>query len=227
MKKIAYSLLFVSSIALGQVEKEVGNFNKIKILDRMEVVLAHSDKNSIVIEGVVEDEENEEVKVVELLTKNGVLQVKRTPEKVESGEDISITINYKNIDEIIAENGAVIRNDNYIQLPALNIIARESSEIILMLTVDKLTCKLESSSTVTLEGTVKKQDVTVNSGGIFNANDFVAEETIITSNSGDANINTTNFVIANACYDGNIIIHGNPIQINQNRFSGGTVREED
>lgn len=227
MKKIVYSLLFVSSIALGQVEKKVENFTKIKILDKMEVRLVHSNEASVIIDGIDENDESGE-KVVELISKNGELQVKRTPTKLESGEDVSITINYKNINVIEVDNGTIITSDTSIKTPSLTILAKESSEVRLPLEVEKLSCRVESSATIALEGKAKKQDIVAKSGGIYEAEYFVTEETTIISDAGDhAYINATNFVMANSCNNGSITIFGKPIQIYQNRSEGGTIKEED
>ena len=42
MKKLVYSLLFISSLAFAQKEKEVGDFNKVTSFDKIDVILIAS-----------------------------------------------------------------------------------------------------------------------------------------------------------------------------------------
>ena len=236
MKKLL--LLLVSSIAFGQVEKKVGDFNKIKILDKMEVTLIPSTYNSIIIDGLEEPEAPEEgeeaVKpselpdqIVDFTVVEGELQVKRTKKATASAEAVYITINFKNVSDIEVFKGAIVTNDTTIKTSKLSIVSADSSEVTLQLNVENLTCKVEKASMITLEGKAKKQEVIVNEKGIYEAENLETTETVITSNSGQtANINASSLVVANACYKGSITVYGEPMQIYKNRFEGGTVDEQ-
>lgn len=51
MKNVVYSALFFSAIAFGQVEKKVGDFNKVTAFDQIDVFLVKGNENKVVIDG--------------------------------------------------------------------------------------------------------------------------------------------------------------------------------
>ena len=90
MKKLVFSLVLMSSIAFGQVEKKVDDFNKVTSFDQIDVMLIQSNENKVVITGKDADE-------VELVNKKGELKIRLPITKMFSGDDISVTLYYKNI----------------------------------------------------------------------------------------------------------------------------------
>ena len=85
MKKIIYSLLIVSSMAFGQNEKNVGDFNKVTSFDRIDVLLISSDENKVQLDGKGADE-------VEFVNKNGELKIRMPLTKLLAGDNISVTV---------------------------------------------------------------------------------------------------------------------------------------
>jgi hypothetical protein len=66
----------------------------------------------------------------------------------------------------------------------------------------------------------------VNSGGVYEAEKLITQQTIITSNAGgEADIYATNFVDAKVRAGGDITIYGKPKQINQKVIAGGSINE--
>jgi hypothetical protein len=219
MKKIIYSLLFISSIAFGQVEKKVGDFTKLTTFDQIDVLLIPSDENKVVING-------NEANKVELVNKNGELKIRMPLTKILSGDSVSVTVYFVNIEAVEANEGSRIACGELIQANYFDIICKEGSEVKLALEVDKLNSRVANGSTIYLEGNAKNQDVIVNSGGIYEALNFKTEQTVITGNAGgEATIFATEFVDAKVRAGGNILIYGKPKQINQKVVAGGTIEE--
>ena len=219
MKKIIYSFLVFSSIAFGQNEKNVGDFNKVTSFDQIDVFLIKSDENKVIIDGKDANE-------VELVNKNGELKIRMPLTKIMSGNNISVTVYFKKINAVEANEGTRLACIDTIKATFFDIIAKEGSEIKLQLDVEKLKSKVSDGSTVTLEGKASTQDVLVNSGGIYEAEKLVSSQTIITANAGgQANVFATNLVEAKVRAGGKITIYGKPKQINQKVIAGGTIEQ--
>ncbi|PWA06942.1 head GIN domain-containing protein [Flavobacterium psychrotolerans] len=219
MKKLFLSLFFISSIAFAQVEKDLGDFNKVTSFDQIDVSLIPSDENKIILDGEGAD-------LVELVNKNGELKIRMPLTKLLKGDAISATVYYKDIDAVEANEGSRIYSEATFKVINFDIIAKEGSEIKLKLDTDRVSVKATSGSKVYLEGKVKNQDLTINSGAILDAKKLITTQTIITANAGgEAEIFATDFVDAKVRAGGTISIFGKPKQINKKVVAGGTITE--
>ena len=219
MKKIVYYLLFISSIAFAQTEKEVGDFNKVTAFDQIDVLLIPSSVNKVVLDGSGSNE-------VELVNKNGELKIRMPLTKLLKGDDVSATVYYKKIDAVEANEGSRIASETTIKATSFDIKAKEGSQIKLKLDVDKLTARVANGSTIHLDGKATNQDVLANSGGIYEAEKLTTNQTVITSNAGgQADVYATDLVEAKVRAGGDIIIYGKPKQINQKIVAGGSIEE--
>jgi hypothetical protein len=219
MKKLVYSILFISSITFSQVEKKVGEFTKITSFDKIDVLLVQGNENKVILSGADAEE-------VELVNKNGELKIRMPLTKIMSGDNISVTVYFKNIDAVEANEGSRIACGDTIKATFFEIIVKEGSEIKLLLDVEKLKSKVSDGSKVSLEGKASTQDVLVNSGGIYEAEKLVTNQTTITANAGgQAAVFATNVVDAKVRAGGEITIYGKPKQINQKVIAGGTIEQ--
>jgi hypothetical protein len=219
MKNIVASILLISASAFGQVEKKVGDFNKVTSFDRIDVLLIASNENKVVLEG-------KEANEVELVNKNGELKIRMPLTKLLYGDNISVTVYFKSIEAIEANEGSRIICSDVIEATAFNIIAKEGSEVKVTLEVSKLNARAANGSKITLEGKAENQEVVVNSGGIYQAEKLKTLQTTITGNAGgEAEIFATDLVEAKVRAGGDILIYGKPKQINQKVIAGGSIRE--
>ena len=219
MKKLVFSLLLLSSLAYSQVEKQVGDFYKVTSFDQIDVVLIQSNENKVVLDGSGSDD-------VELVNKNGELKIRMPLTKLLAGDNISATVYYKKIDAVEANEGSRISSDETFKATIFEIIAKEGSEISIKINADKLNGKVANGSTVKISGNSKTQDIVVNSGGIYEASKLKTEQTTVTCNAGgNADVYATGVVDAKVRAGGKILIYGNPKQINQKTFAGGTIEE--
>lgn len=219
MKKIVFSLLAVTSIAFGQVEKNPGDFHKVTSFDQIDVMLVPASENKVHIDGNSPGD-------VEVVNKNGELKIRMPLLRMLDGEHISATVYYKELDAVEANEGSRIACGDKIEATDFDIIAKEGSEVKLILDVDKLTARTANGSTITLSGSAKFQDVLVNSGGIYETENLETEQTVIACNAGgNAHVFATDLVDAKVRAGGNIIIHGKPKKINTKVVAGGTIKE--
>lgn len=219
MKKLTLTFLFITSIAFSQEERTLGDFTKVTSFDKLDVLLIKSIENKIVING-------NEAESVETINKNGELKIRMPFSQTMGGEDISVTLYYKNIEAVEANEGSRISSSETFKATIFDIITKEGAEVKINLEVDKLNVKGTSGGIITVSGTAKNQDLLINSGAVYNAEKLETEQTTITVNAGgEADVYATNLVDAKVRAGGNITIYGKPRQINQKVIAGGTIRE--
>jgi len=219
MKKIVYSLLLISSIAFSQIEKKVGDFNKVTAFDQIDVNLIPGKENKVILTGSGSED-------VEIVNNNGELKIRMPLTRLLDGDNVSATVYYNKIDAVEANEGSRIACEALIISTSFDIKVKEGSEIKINLQVDKLKARVANRSIIQLSGTAKNQEVLVNSGGIYKAENLTTNQTEITVNAGgESDIFATELVDAKVRAGGEIIIYGKPKQINQKIVAGGTIKE--
>lgn len=220
MKKIFFlTLLFLVQNNFAQITKNTGDFNKVTAFDKIDVRLLQGTENKIILSG-------NDAESVELINKNGELKIRMPFSKTMTGDGISATVYFKKIDAVEANEGSRISSEVIFEGLNFNIIAKEGSEIKLLLKTDSVTTKVSSGAIVNLEGSSKNQDALVSAGGELNAKELVTFQTTISVNAGgEALVYALDFVDAKTRAGGEITIYGKPKQINQKTVLGGTIRE--
>lgn len=214
---IAFAM--ISQLNFGQITKLLEDFNKVTTFDQIEVLLIQSKENKIVLNGNGAED-------IELVNKNGELKIRMPLTKLLSGDNVSATVYFKNIDAIEANEGSRISSEVVFKAINFDIIAKEGSQIKIKLDVDKISVKSSNGSNVNLEGKAKVQDAITNSGGELDAETLITSQTIITANAGgQANVYATDLVDAKTRAGGYIKIYGKPKQINKKTILGGTIKK--
>lgn len=217
MKRIVFSLLVFSFTAIGQIKKNPGDFTKVTSFDRIDVLLIYGDENKVIINGNNSDE-------VELINKNGELKIRMPLTKLLDGDNISVTVYYKNLTAVEANEGSRIACNESIKSTSFDIIVKEGSEVKLILDSEMLKARVTNGSKLELQGSAKNQIVLLNSGGIFEASGFETNYTEITLKAGGRALIFANKVVdAKVRAGGSITISGNPKQINKDIIAGGTI----
>ena len=220
MKKLAFIFLVFSSMAFAQTEKKVGEFNKVTSFDKIDVTLIESTENKVVLNG-------SNSKDVELVNKNGELKIRMPFSKMMQGDAISVTVYFKKIDAVEANEGSRIATSDEINAINFDIICKEGSEIKLTnLQADRLQVRVSQGSIVTTKGMVKNQDILSNSGGKYDGQDCKTQQSVVTVNAGGmAHVYATDLVDAKTRAGGEITIYGKPKQINEKKIAGGTIEQ--
>lgn len=219
MKKLTFTFLLITTAAFSQVEKTLGDFTKVTSFDKIDVLLIKSTENRITING-------NEAESVETDNKNGELKIRMPFSQTMGGEDISVTLYYKNIEAVEANEGSRIASSEIFKATIFDIIAKEGAEVKINLEVEKLNVKATSGGIINITGKAKNQDLLINSGAVYTAEKLETEQTKITVNAGgEADIYATNLVDAKVRAGGNITIYGKPKQINQKVVAGGNIVE--
>lgn len=222
MKKIiviAAVLLF--QVGFAQVTKNVGDFNSLKVFDKLGVKLIPSTENRITITGTRASE-------VEVLNKNGELKLRMPFPKLLAGNDIKIELSFDSLESIDVSEGSIVSCDLPFQQTSLSVNAKEGGQIKLELATEKAIIRAVSGGILELSGTTSIQTIIIASGGVLEAKDLISSQsTINVSAGGKAEIHATTLVDAKVKAGGTIYIYGKPKQINQETILGGTILEKE
>ncbi len=96
----------------------------------------------------------------------------------------------------------------------------------LPLEVEQLQARLGDGSKVNLSGKASEQDVLINSGSEYQAENLHTSKTMATANAGgQAHIYATDYVDAKVRAGGEITVYGNPKNIDKKVVMGGKIRQ--
>lgn len=212
--------VFLCQIVSAQVTRNLGDFDQVKVFDKINVKLIAASENKIVVTGTRADE-------LETVNKNGELKIRMPFPKLLSGEDITVKLYFKNLESIAVSEGSYVSSENDFKQTSLDLNAKSGGEIKLTIAVDKVSVKVNSGGIVSLFGTAENQEVVITSGGILNAKELATSQTTISvAAGGKSEIHASILVDAKVRAGGSIFIYGKPKQINQEVFIGGTILEK-
>lgn len=219
MKKILILTILAAQFSFAQVKKEVGDFDKVRVFDRISVELIPANENRIEINGSRSSE-------VEVVNKNGELKIKMSLKKLLKGEEIEAKLYFKRIETIDATEGSYVGSDTPFKQSALEVSAKEGAEVKVAVDVQNINEKAYTGGTLTLSGTAVKQNITIGAGGIVDAKNLKTAETMVSvSAGGNAKIRATDVVDARVKAGGNVTIYGKPAQMKQKTTLGGTIEQ--
>ena len=220
MKKIMLvAFLMLSQMNFAQNKTvSLGDFDQVKVFDRISVLLVQGNENKIEITGNKKDD-------VEIVNKNGELKVRMKFGKLLKGDDISATIYFtKEINSVEGSEGSYVSSEATFKAIDFLASAKEGAEVKLNLDVKKLKVKAYSGGIVNVKGKATNQDIIVNSGGAVKAKDLQTSQTVVAVNAGgEAEVNASDLVDAKTRAGGNITVYGNPAQVNKKNVIGGNI----
>jgi hypothetical protein len=220
MKKLIIVVaILIAQLSFSQVTKELGDFDSVKVFDKLHVKLVQSSENKIVIKGARESE-------LEVVNKSGLLKLRMPFPKLLSGDDLDITLYYKHLELIDVNEGALVSSDKAIKATSFKVSAQEGGKIDVDLDVDKLNVSSVSGGEITLSGKASNQVAKLGAGGYLLASKLnTSQTTVSVSAGGKADVNASTLVDAKVSAGGSIYIYGKPKQINQKTVFGGKIEE--
>ncbi|MBZ4035773.1 DUF2807 domain-containing protein [Flavobacterium sp. 17A] len=220
MKKLIIGVVILfAQMSFGQVTKELGDFDTVKVYDKLSVKLVPSSENKIVIKGARETE-------LEAVNKNGILKLRMPFPKLLSGNDLDVTLYYKHLELIDVNEGALVTSKETIKATSFKVSAQEGGKINVDLNVDKLKVSSVSGGEITATGKADNLDAGLGAGGYFLGSKLATSQTKVSvSAGGKADVNASTLVDAKVSAGGSIYIYGKPKQINQKTVFGGKIEE--
>lgn len=221
MKNIILTLavLFSCSItAQDIIEKTVGEFNTVKVYDLINLKMKKSDENKVVISG-------KNRKDVQVLNNNGKLKIRMKLEESYDGNDTVVILYYTSVDVIDANEGAKVNVDETLEQYEIDLKAQEGAEITADIKTTYANIRAVTGAVINTTGSSKNQDISIYTGGVFNAKELKTEQTEVSINAGgEAYINASEHVDVRIKAGGNVFIYGNPKLIDEKTVLGGKVK---
>ena len=221
MKRIILiGFVFISQFTFSQTTIELKDFDEVKVFDKLSVTLVASAENKAVITGTSQSK-------VEIVNKNGLLKIRMPLSKLMSGDEAKVTLYFKKIQSIDANEGSSVNSAAIFKQTTLNLATQEGAKITVVLDVEKASIKAYSGGIIKIIGKAVTQSVSINSGGILEAGDLETSQTTVSlSAGGSADVRASSLVDAKIKAGGTIFIYGKPKEIRQETFMGGTIVEK-
>ncbi|TYA52186.1 head GIN domain-containing protein [Formosa maritima] len=224
MKNIAtIAFILVTTVLFAQSPNTttVGKFKELKVYDLIDVNLVQSNEDKIIISGKNTD------KVV-FVNKNGVLKLKMKIDEIYNGDDTTVTVHYTGVDIIDVNEGASVSSSDTIKQFEIDLNAQEGGTIQVSLDVSYTNVKSITGGNIKASGISKNQDISINTGGIFDGRELKTETTDVTIKAaGEATVHASGLVKAKVTAGGNVYIYGNPKSVDESKVMGGNIKRMD
>ncbi|WP_299223526.1 head GIN domain-containing protein [uncultured Psychroserpens sp.] len=217
---LAIILLVTTSIVIAQnpKEKDVGDFTEVKVFDLIEVNLIKSNKAKVEITG-------DDIQDVVVINKDGKLKVRMKTDKIFNGDRTFVAVYYTNLKTIDGNEGAYISSNELIKQNYIELRAQEGARLKIGLDVDKVDIKAVTGSVVETRGKAISQNITLNTGGIYEGKSFQTQNTTVNIKAaGEADVYASQVVEAKVLAGGDIFIYGNPESIQEKTTLGGRIK---
>ena len=223
MKIVLILMTLFMSVASAQenIESNVGDFDEIKVYDLINVELIKSDENKAIISG-------DNTSDVELINKNGTLRIKMRLGQNFEGNKTVVTLYYKNIAVIDANEGSYVSSEDLFKQYDMELRVQEGAIIKLQLEVTDAKIKAVTGGVIEVAGKAIRQDISMNTGGIFQGKNLESETTYITIRAaGEGHINASRLADVKIRAGGDVYIYGNPEKVNESKIIGGRIQRID
>lgn len=222
MKNAALALvLFITTATFAQnrIEKDLPEFNEIKVFDLIEAELIKAEKNEVIVTGANIDD----VKIT--TDDDGILKIRMMTKTRFNGNDTNVKVYFTNVNIIDANEGAKITSEAVLRQKSIIIKCQEGGEVHVDLDTEIALFKSVSGGSIHVKGSSNFQEITVNSGGAFRGEDLKSLRTEVNVTAGGfADVNASEYVDAKVTAGGTINIYGNPKKVKKKKRLGGKIK---
>lgn len=217
MKKILALLICCSASAVAQISRNPGDFDKLKVFDRISVELIPSEAPKVEVTG-------KRASDVIVANKNGELKIAMPPSKLLDGEEVTAKVFYTKLKAIDATEGTHIGSNSPVNAEVLDLNAKEGGIIKLELDVIRLNTRSVTGGSVKISGKSENNKISIGTGGVVEAKNLQTETTDVDINAGgSAEVKASEKVKARTKAGGEIRIYGKPQLLDQKSVLGGSI----
>ncbi|MBE15831.1 MAG: head GIN domain-containing protein [Dokdonia sp.] len=203
--------------AQNPITKNVGDYTKIKVYDRIVVNLVKSDENKVVITG-------EDADQVQVVNKDGTLKIKMEFDLIFDGNRTFVHVHYTDLQIIDGNEGAVITSNELIDQDKIEVKLQEGAQARLGLQVKEAKLRAVTGGILEVSGIAERQNVTVNTGGIYEGREFETEHAeVFVQAGGEVEIYTSKSIDITIRAGGDVIVYGKPAEVKRRRTFGGRI----
>ncbi|MBR9915157.1 MAG: DUF2807 domain-containing protein [Algicola sp.] len=217
---LTLTLLLTTVLLSAQNPKEqsVGDFNEIKVYDLIAVNLIKSNTSKVEITG-------DDIEDVVVVNKDGTLKVRMKTDKIFNGDRTFVSVYYTSLNVVDGNEGAFITANELIEQNQIELRAQEGAHLKIGLDVDRVDIKAVSGGIIETRGKAISQDITLNTGGVYEGKAFETKNTTVNIKvAGEADVNASKSVDARVTAGGDINIYGNPESVKEKTTLGGRIK---
>jgi hypothetical protein len=220
--KTLYTLLalFITTVTFAQnpIVKDMGDFNTVKVYDRIVVNLVKSDENKVIISGA-------DASQVNVLNKDGKLKIRMELDLIFDGNKTFVHVHYTDLKLIDGNEGAVITSNELIEQDQIEIKVQEGARAKVGLLVREAKLRAVTGGIIEASGQAERQDVTVNTGGVYEGRDLETDHgEVFVQAGGNVEIYTAKSIDITIRAGGDVYVYGNPPQVKRRRTFGGRIK---
>lgn len=224
MRKIILFVIICINVQIGTAQNEkiiqsLEKFTVIKAFDGLSIKLIKSTENKAVITGV-------NTRKVAIVNNSGVLKIRMQISKIFSGYRTFIEIHYTEPLVVIDvnEDAKITTEETIFQKDVLELKAQEGGELDITAEVEQILIKSVTGGVINAKGIAKIQDISINTGGIYNGEEMQTKFTTISVNAGsNASVFATDYVKATVKAGGEVQVFGDPSKMDEKTVFGGKV----
>lgn len=210
--------IVVTGFAQNPITKNVGDFTQVKVFDRIVVNLVKSNENKVVITG-------EDASQVQVINKDGKLKIRMDFGLIFDGNRTFVHVHYNNLEIIDGNEGAEITSNELIEQDKIEIKMQEGARIKVGLQVKEVKLRAVTGGIIEASGQAQQQEVTVNTGGIYEGENLVTENaSIFVQAGGEVEAYASELADITVRAGGDVIVYGNPTQVKRKRTFGGRIK---
>jgi hypothetical protein len=223
MRKLLFlTVLLASNLIVAQttISKNLGDFEKLKVYNGIDIELISSEEHKLEITGA----KAERVKVK---NSGGTLKISLKFPDLSAEGKVKIKLYFnKEIKIIDANEGATITGKD-INQSQLEVKAQERAFINLVIKTKHLKVKSSSGGIIKLTGSTKNQDIDLDLYGVYHGYALtVSDSTSIRAGSGaKAEVFAGETLNAKVSFGGSIFYKGNPEVIKDKKVAGGIIKQ--
>jgi hypothetical protein len=144
------------------------------------------------------------------------------------GDKTYVTLFYKTLEVIDANEGAKISVKHTIDQYEIDLKAQEGAEIEADIDVTYVDIKAVTGGIITISGKAVNQDVAINTGGVYEGKTLESEFSDVRIQAGgEVYVNCLERLEINIKAGGDVYIYGNPKMVDEKRVLGGRVKRMD
>lgn len=209
------------SIVHGQNTLSLDPFDEINVTGNVEVVLAEGDMEAatLEVENIPEDK-------VQVRVKGGVLKIKLVESIFYKNEEVRVYVTYRALRALRAEAGALVESKNVIEGDELLARVGTGARVHLRVEVNSLDAGAGEGGELQVAGTTDRQEVSVSTGGQYEALDLECARAYVKANTGGrAEVVALEYLEASANTGGNILYKGDPEDKSLKTVLSGSVEK--
>ena len=221
MKNILVLIIsFVSIATMAQKSVSINErFNELRISAGIQVELhTNAQENKIVTDERIFEAINYKVRENQLNISSSIETL------LEGDVPLELKVYVKDLNNLNVVQGSEVEFINKFETDKLVLRAGEGSTISGEFYVNSLEAKVISGGEINLVGEAKSQEVQVKTGGEYDGEDFITENTFVKiSYGGEAEVYASKNCEAKVIVGGTIDIYGNPEFLNEKTNFGGEI----